>query len=109
VVVRVDEFLRAVLDNLLTNAVEHHDGDPHVRVEVESGDLAVVRVADDGPGVPERIQDSFAETEDASTTIAGDGLGLYLVHTVVTNYGGSVEVDDNEPRGAVVTVELPQA
>lgn len=107
--VRADEFLRAVLDNLLTNAVEHHDGDPHVTVTVERGDPVVVRVADDGPGVPDAVQRSFAEKNDVATAVAGEGLGLYLVHTLVTNYGGEVAITDNEPRGTVVTVELPRA
>ncbi len=107
-VARADEFLRAVLDNLVSNAVEHHDGDPHVRVVVEDGDRVVVRVADDGPGVPDPVRGSFAETEATSTAVAGDGLGLYLVHTLVTNYGGSVRIEDNDPRGTVVVVELPR-
>ncbi len=109
VTVRADEFLRAVLDNLLANAVEHHDGDPHVRVAVEHGDPVVVRVADDGPGVPDDVRRSFDGDEDVATAVAGEGLGLYLVHTLVTNYGGTLSIADNEPRGTVVTVELPRA
>jgi len=109
VTVRADEFLRAVVDNLLANAVDHHDGDPEVHVTVSGGDPVVVRVADDGPGIPEDVRRSFAAKDDMSTAIAGEGLGLYLVHTLVTNYGGRVAITDNEPRGTVVTVELPRA
>jgi signal transduction histidine kinase len=107
-VVRADEFFRTVLDNLLSNAVEHHDGEPNVRVVVEAGDPVVVRVTDDGPGIPRDVRESFADKGDMTTAVAGDGLGLYLVHTLVRNYGGSVRITDNEPRGSTVTVELPR-
>ncbi len=38
---------------------------------------------------------------------AGSGLGLHLVRTFVRWYGGSIEVEDNDPEGTVVTIELP--
>lgn len=107
--VSADEFLRAVLDNLLSNAVEHHDGDPEISVEIEGGDPVVLRVTDDGPGIPADVRASFAEKDDMATAVAGEGLGLYLVYTLVTNYGGSVDISDNQPRGTVVTVTLPRA
>ena len=43
------------------------------------------RVEDDGLGVPEEVRESFAEKDDVTTAVAGDGLGLCLVHTLVTN------------------------
>jgi two-component system OmpR family sensor kinase len=107
--VYADDFLRAVLDNLITNAVEHHDGEPNVHVTVEAGDPTILRVKDDGPGIPENIRQSFTDKDDMATGISGDGLGLYLVHTLVTSYEGSVSITDNQPRGTVVTVELPRA
>jgi len=107
--VRADDFLRSVLDNLIANAVEHHDGEPSVHVTVEAGDPTVLQVEDDGPGIPDEIRQSFTEKDDMATGVAGDGLGLYLVHTLVTNYGGEVRIADNDPRGTVVTVELPRA
>ena len=108
VTVMANDFVRAVLDNLLSNAIEHHDGEPHVHVTVEvANDTAVLRVEDDGVGVPDEIKASF-ERPDERTAAAGDGLGLYLVHTLVTSYGGSVRIEDNDPRGAVVVVEFPR-
>lgn len=107
--VRADDFLRSVLDNLIANAVEHHDGEPSVNVTVEAGDPTVLQVEDDGPGIPDEVRQSFTEKDDMATGVAGDGLGLYLVHTLVTNYGGEVRIADNDPRGTVVTVELPRA
>ena len=38
----------------------------------------------------------------------GTGVGLYLVHMLVEQYGGEVWVQDNDPTGAVFVVELPK-
>lgn len=107
--VLANDLVRSVLDNLLVNAVEHHDGDPTVEVTVTGGDPVVVTVADDGLGVPEAVRESFDRRDDVSTGVAGEGIGLYLVATLVRNYGGDVRIEDREPRGTVVTVELPSA
>lgn len=70
-------------------------------------DVAVVTVADDGPGIDPTVrEDLFApgKRHDAST---GLGLGLHLVNTIVTDLGGSVAVEENVPRGATFRVDLP--
>jgi len=43
------------------------------------------------------------------TIFSGTGIGLYLVRTLVENYGGEVRVTDNNPRGAIFTVTVPVA
>jgi signal transduction histidine kinase len=105
--VRGDDILKYVVANLVRNAVQHHDGDaPTVRITADTGEDAVtLRVADDGPGIPDaRKEEVLLPTE------SGDGgLGLYLTRTVVEGYGGSVDIEDNEPRGAVVVLHLPLA
>jgi signal transduction histidine kinase len=108
--VRADDLLGEVVTNLLDNAVTHSDREhPRVDGTVErAGGRGVVRVADDGPGVPDERREAVFEP-DESTADVGRGLGLYLVRTLVDRYGGSVHVTDNEPRGAVFTVELPLA
>lgn len=107
--VRATDLVRTVVDNLLANAVEHHDGDATVEVAVMAGDPVRIRITDDGPGVPDEIRAAFERRDDFSTGIAGEGMGLYLVHTLVRNYGGEVRIEEREPRGTVVTVELPRA
>lgn len=103
--VRANKALGAVFDNLLSNAVVHNDAeDPRVEVSVEPGEtMTGVRVSDNGPGIPPEKRDEIFDTSDH----ADDGMGLYLVDTLVTAYGGTVEVADNEPRGTTVTVRLP--
>lgn len=101
--VEADQFLGLVCENLLDNAIEHNDQHPpRVEVEVDTrGDTALLRVADDGPG----IEDPAAAFDRGTR---GDrGVGLYLVRTLVEQYGGEVAVTDNDPEGTVVAVELP--
>lgn len=109
VFVRADDLLARVLSNLLTNAVEHNDSStPHVRVSVETeDDTAIVRVADDGPGIPEADRDSLFERDP--TTGSSHGLGLYLARTLAERYGGTLELSETGPDGTVFAVRLPRA
>jgi PAS domain S-box-containing protein len=103
-----NDMLRSVFRNLLNNAVQHHDGDePTVEVSADVEDeWVLVRVADDGPGIdPERREAVFGRGEKGLDS-EGTGLGLYLVDTLVDNYGGEVWIEDNEPRGTVFNVRL---
>lgn len=99
---------RAVVANLLQNAVEHNDTEePTVSVSITSGTETVsIRVADDGPGFPEGVEIDAYQEDGRGQTDRGVGIGLYLVEVIVDAVDGSVAVTDNEPRGAVVTIEL---
>jgi signal transduction histidine kinase len=70
-----------------------------------------VRVADDGPGVPDELKDAvFRRDETGMTeTAVGSGFGLFFVDQMMDRYGGSVRIEDNEPRGAVFVLELRPA
>ncbi|AXG06170.1 PAS domain S-box protein [Haloplanus rubicundus] len=103
-----NDMLRSVFRNLLNNAVQHHDGDePTVEVSADVEDeWVLVRVADDGPGIdPDRREAVFGRGEKGLDS-EGTGLGLYLVYTLVDQYGGEVWIEDNEPRGSVFNVRL---
>lgn len=107
--VRANEMLSSVFRNLLTNAINHNDKDePEVTVTAtRDGSMAVVHVADNGPGIDEqRKQTIFADGEKGINS-DGSGLGLYLVQTLVDQFGGTVGVEDNDPEGSVFVVSLP--
>lgn len=109
--VRADEMLTSVFRNLLTNAIQHNDKDiPEVTASATRTDGSVrVRIADNGPGIPDDRKDDIFEQGEMDLDSTGAGLGLYLVDTLVGRYGGDVRVEDNTPEGAVFTVELPVA
>ncbi|MFP4529730.1 MAG: PAS domain S-box protein [Halodesulfurarchaeum sp.] len=107
--VRADDLLDSAFRNLLQNAVVHSDREvPQVWVaaSMDDGEVAIA-VSDDGPGVPEDMKAAIFEEGVRGLESEGTGLGLYIVETLVERYGGSVDVADNEPRGAVFTVRLP--
>ncbi|MFC6952575.1 PAS domain S-box protein [Halorubellus litoreus] len=107
--VMADELLGEVLENLLSNAVEHNDADePRVRVGVSSSDRAAsVWVADDGPGVSAEMRERLFEKGERRFDSPGSGFGLYLVREIVHAYDGVVEVEASEMGGARFEVTLP--
>lgn len=109
--VLADEMLSSVFRNLLMNGILHNDKEtPEVLVSAAvQGETVRVRVADNGPGVPESEKDGIFGRGEKGLESSGTGIGLYLVHTLTAEYGGSVRVMDNEPDGAVFVVELPRA
>ncbi|MFC7132438.1 MULTISPECIES: two-component system sensor histidine kinase NtrB [Salinibaculum] len=109
--VRANDMLDSVFRNLLKNAVQHNTRDvPEVTIDVtESERTVTVRVADNGPGIPDEQKETIFGKGEAGLDSQGTGIGLYLVQTLVESYGGEVHVEDNDPDGAVFTVELPIA
>ncbi|MFF4589539.1 sensor histidine kinase [Streptomyces sp. NPDC001388] len=106
--------LHQVLANLLANARQHTPAGTQVTVTLETdGDTAVLRVHDDGPGVPADIQpgvfERFTRADRRRSTDpggAGAGLGLSIVAAVVEAHGGSVGLR-SRPASTTFTVELP--
>jgi len=109
--VQANEMLSSVFRNLLNNAVQHNDKDtPVVTVAAEEREDDVrVTVADNGPGIPEMQHETIFGKGERSLESSGTGIGLYLVGTLIDQYGGDVTVEDNEPEGATFTVTLPKA
>lgn len=102
--------LQAGLWELLENACEYNDAEsPSVTVGLERrGDRAHLRIADNGPGIPEHEQ-AVIETGEETPLEHGSGLGFWLAHWVVDLSGGTLSFEPNEPRGSVVTVAVAPA
>jgi two-component system nitrogen regulation sensor histidine kinase NtrY len=103
-----DHIKRAVL-NLVDNAVEAVGGAGDVSVETahvpETGHARII-VTDTGPGIsPEDKEKLFLPY--FSTKAEGMGLGLPIVWEIVTEHGGTIRVEDNEPRGSRFIIEVP--
>jgi signal transduction histidine kinase len=110
VTVSASQLLSSVFRNLLTNAIQHSNGDePTVRVSVEvfeASGLAHVHVDDDGPGIRPERRDAVFGRGDRGLESDGTGVGLYLVDTLVDAFGGDVWIDESPLGGVRVTVEL---
>jgi len=99
--------LRRILDELVENALSHSDQEsPTVTLGVQTDESVRIRVVDTGAGLPEIERQTISEGEETSL-MHGSGIGLWLVNWLVTRLGGAVTIEDNEPRGTIVTVEFP--
>jgi signal transduction histidine kinase len=98
--------LRQILVNLLSNA-ERHAGGAGVTVSarVEPPDL-VVRVEDEGPGIPpERLRHLFEPF--LSQGSGGVGLGLSIASRIIEDHGGRLELESKKNAGATFIITLP--
>jgi len=111
----VDE-LRAAFSNLLDNAVKYSDKEVEVSVSVAALDekRIAVRVTDKGIGIPsaqlKRIFKRFYRVPGRfMARVKGTGLGLFIVHSVVTKHGGRVFAESaGLGHGSTFTVQLPR-
>jgi PAS domain S-box-containing protein len=109
--VRANELLEAVFRNLVQNGIVHNDTErPEVHISAAlDAEVVRVRIADNGPGIPDEDKERIFGRGEKDLDSPGVGIGLYLVRTLVEQYGGDVWVTDREPRGAVFVVELAVA
>ncbi len=105
-------LLEQVVRNLVQNAAGHARAMVRVSVSTAAGDVAVLTVDDDGPGVPpdrrEDIFERFVRLDDSRDRLHGGvGLGLAIVSEIIRAHGGRIEVGDSPLGGARFVVELP--
>jgi signal transduction histidine kinase len=108
------ELLGQALSNLIDNAFKYSTtgiaGASKVVLSARrEGNQLLLRVADNGPGIPEadrkRVLERFVRLEE-SRSLPGSGLGLSLVAAVARLHHGTIELGDAKP-GLVVTLRLP--
>jgi signal transduction histidine kinase len=109
------DAFRQVVINLLDNAVKYGPRQQQVIVGLESREgMACFFVDDEGPGIPptdrKRIFQHFHRLQrDRESAIAGTGIGLSVVHDLVSRHDGRCWVMTGERGGAKFVVELPLA
>lgn len=116
VVLEMDpEKVRSVLGNLLENAAKYSlPGSGPVCVSIaEREGAAVVKVEDDGPGIPEEdlpslFEPFFRVDRSRSRKTGGYGLGLSLCKRIMEAHGGSIAVENRPSRGAAFVLTFPR-
>ncbi|MCU7366252.1 sensor histidine kinase [Pantoea stewartii] len=106
--------LISVIGNLLDNAIEatQRAPMPHEPVEVLiklSARELIIEVADHGVGIAPAIREHMFERGVTTKTRGDHGIGLYLTESYITRAGGTIEVSDNVPRGAIFSLFIPCA
>lgn len=106
--------LQQVVGNLVDNAVRHTPAGRNVVVALSEEDgEAVLRVIDDGPGIPPRdlanlFQRFYRAQYSRDRATGGAGLGLAIVKAIVTSHRGTIEAANRPEGGASFTVRLPK-
>jgi signal transduction histidine kinase len=100
---------RAIL-NLAQNAVEAMCEGGTLRVESRcEGDVALVRVTDTGPGIPDGIRETIFEPFVTHAKSGGLGLGLAIVRKIVEDHGGQATILEDTESGSAFEIRLPIA
>jgi two-component system OmpR family sensor kinase len=103
--------LRAMISNLIDNAIQHTLPGGTIDVNVHKNELAaIIEIADTGPGISpedrERVFDRFYRSKGVSSN--GCGLGLAIVKSAVNRHGGTITLGETiEGKGLRVVIELP--
>ncbi len=110
------EQLHRILGNLLRNAreavdsVEGRAGVGKIVVSLDRAEaMSVVRVTDDGPGLPERARANLFQPFAGSTRPGGAGLGLAIARELAQGHGGDLVLLDSGPTGSSFELRIPDA
>lgn len=114
ILARMDAKLMVqVIINLVDNAIKYTPPGSHIQIFTEKhGKWAVVRVADNGPGIPDEAKEKVFDMFYSGANRVADsrrslGLGLALCKSIITAHGGTISVRDNYPHGTVFEFTLP--
>ena len=108
------EELRSALENTVRNALAYANDPGKVEIVLEtSGDAVTIRVADNGPGVPEKdltkIFEPFYRTDQSRDhQRKGEGIGLAITSSVVDRHAGTVTARNRSTGGLEISMRLPR-
>ena len=107
--------MRQLLHNLIKNAFEALADQVGGRVAIRTrsrhasgGQLAELRISDNGPGIPDTVRERLFEPY-MTTKVRGTGLGLAIVKKIVEEHGGMIDVKEPRSGGVSISVRLPVA
>ncbi|MBE7635410.1 sensor histidine kinase [Sneathiella sp. P13V-1] len=102
------EQLYRVLMNLVRNAAEAINGNGEIQVSaIYNGNLIEIRVADNGPGIPDQAKELLFEPFAGSVKSGGTGLGLSIARELMQSHGGDVRLLRSDNSGTIFVINLP--
>jgi signal transduction histidine kinase len=108
-----EALIKVLLQNLMDNAIKFSLDDSsaaEVRLKLD-GDDVTIEIGDEGRGIPDamtgRVLEPFVKLDPSRGHRTGYGLGLNLCQRIVQAHSGSIRIEQREPRGTIVVVELP--
>jgi two-component system, NtrC family, sensor kinase len=103
--------IEQVLVNLLRNALQStYEARVRLSWGIAEGDEVWFQVEDNGPGIPEEIKSKLFEPFFTTKSVGrGTGLGLAVVHGIVEEHDGSIEVGESDLGGARFRIRLSRA
>ncbi|MEQ8440509.1 MAG: sensor histidine kinase [Alphaproteobacteria bacterium] len=101
--------LSQIFINLMSNAIQHNDKDvAHVFIRSwTDDDTYYVEIADDGPGVPEKLRERVFEKMVRGEHSRGAGLGLAISYQILLSFGGEIELMDYDSPSACFQIRIP--
>ncbi|HAI40907.1 MAG TPA: sensor histidine kinase [Maribacter sp.] len=102
--------LTQVLFNLIMNAIYYSPENGIISVKVlDTENHILLKIADQGEGIPKELEDKVFEPFFTTKPIGeGTGLGLSVVHGIITSHKGTIEHEQNTPKGTIFTVNFPK-
>ncbi len=103
-------LLKILLSNLIDNAVKYTPANKPVTIKIDQNDKTLrLQVIDEGEGIPvierKKVFEKFYRMGNEATRSAkGTGLGLYLCQRIVKEHKGTIQIEDNQPSGAIFTL-----
>jgi len=101
--------LKQVFVNLIDNGIQamNETGEIYVQTFYDAlRRVVTIHCSDTGSGIPDEMKERLF-IPYFSTKGSGRGLGLAIVHRIISEHGGTIKIEDNKPRGTSFIIELP--
>ncbi|MBN2017318.1 MAG: tetratricopeptide repeat-containing sensor histidine kinase [Candidatus Cloacimonetes bacterium] len=101
-----DDAIDSVIDNIINNA-DMHGETSKIDISIASEkSMSTIKIADQGKGIPDEVKDKIFNEGFIYGDKGNTGVGLYIVREYLKQWGGSITVMDNKPKGIVFTLTL---
>jgi two-component system, OmpR family, sensor histidine kinase CiaH len=106
-------LVQILFNNLIENAIKYSPRGAPINISLgKTSALTIVRIADQGTGIPDQQKQKVFKKfyrlgNEATRTAQGTGLGLYLCKKIVADHGATISIENNTPVGTIFAVAFP--